>query len=386
MREASPRILREMNTEISSPYRFFFPLAVLWALAGVGAWIFFGAGAIAYPGQFHAGAMVGGFLMSLAVGFLLTAVPKFTGARSCTFGELVVALFLITGQLFFESALPAIFVFLAVFFYRRYRERTYTPPAPFLFIPLGLFFGFLGSLGISLASSGIWTGSVLPFRAMVYQGTLLALVVGIGAKLIRVLLGYEESPLVQLGGTPARTSPVFWVRIHVLILGLGFGLEFVPGTETFGRLLRAWVVSWVAISAWRLYRLPPRRGALTWGLWASGWSLWIGVLAYPFSGVYGIHFLHLVFAGGFGAVGLMVASRVVLAHGGYPIELETRSLSIRFTWILIFSAGFARLGAGFTETGYLRHLQYASILFVLGVLVWTTWMLPKVFPSHSNEL
>ncbi len=61
------------------PFRIFFPLAVLLGWVGVGHWWLYTLGITAtFSGFLHGQVMMQGFMMALAMGFLLTALPRRT--------------------------------------------------------------------------------------------------------------------------------------------------------------------------------------------------------------------------------------------------------------------------------------------------------------------
>lgn len=367
------------------PYRIFFPLGVLFGFAGVAVWPLYLAGWIDYPGASHGPWMIGNFLLAFACGFLLTAVPKFTGTDPCSRTELAFATVLVCGSWYFFWMTPATFALLMIFFGRRFVRRAYSPPPHFVFVGLGLLCGFAGSFGIVLGAHGAdWP--IRAFRVLFFQGLMLSLLVGVGSRMLRVLLGFERSPLLRIESDvrkPARadwfrTEGAFSVAASFGLFATGFALEFWPGFEGLGRCLRAAVVAWIAFSAWNIHRLPRGKGVLAWGIWASAWSLLIGSIAYPFSGTYAVSVLHLVFIGGFGMTTFLVASRVVLAHGRFRVEVERRSRALALTGALAIVAGAARVGAAFSSSGYLAHLAYASAAWLAAILIWGAWMGKKL--------
>ena len=61
------------------PFRIFFPFAVLLGWIGVGHWLLYTTGITAtFSGLLHSQVMMQGFMMALAIGFLLTALPRRT--------------------------------------------------------------------------------------------------------------------------------------------------------------------------------------------------------------------------------------------------------------------------------------------------------------------
>src|SRR5690606_39790595 len=64
-------------------------LGLLFSIWAAAVWVLFGLGAkTPYPGRLHADLMIGGFLFLFSAGFLMTAVPRFTGAMNVTRIEL----------------------------------------------------------------------------------------------------------------------------------------------------------------------------------------------------------------------------------------------------------------------------------------------------------
>ncbi len=79
------------NLNKIEPHQILFPLGVMHALLGASVWILFVFQRNNYPGILHANQMIGGFLFSFVAGFLLTAIPRFIGTKSCSTSELMIA-------------------------------------------------------------------------------------------------------------------------------------------------------------------------------------------------------------------------------------------------------------------------------------------------------
>lgn len=373
------------------PYQLLFPIGVLYAIAGVGVWALHGLGWAGYPGAYHPYWMVAGFLFSFSAGFLMTAIPRFTGTESCSETELLLAGVLAAGQFLHLGFTAALFLLLLGFSARRFPARQYDPPPHFLFVGLGLLLGAVGSFGLTAVALGSpLEVPIGAFRVFLFQGVMLCFVVGIGARLVRVLLGYESTPLVQISrvGKAAGASTQFRLESRSAVFGLfalmcvGFLLELFAGFEGSGRGMRAIATTWVALGAWKLHRLPPRRGALATGLYVSCVSIVVGTWVYALLPGWEIHSAHLLFAGGFGSIAVMVASRVTLAHGGYGLEQEQKSRTLHVTWALLFLAMLTRVAAPFTD-GYLRHLTYAGATAALGFGIWSFWLFGRL--KHSGN-
>jgi hypothetical protein len=263
-------------------------------------------------------------------------------------------------------------IFLGVFFLSRYRSREYSPPRFFLFIPLGL---LLGIVGASLILLGFPVG-----RIFLFQGTMLAFILGVGGKLVSSLLGWSDLPLVQITRIHRKSSKFAeWLGVlgPLALLALGFALELTSWIMA-ARVLRALSASWIAVSAWKLYRFPRTKSRLANWLWMSGWGLVSGLWLYALAPTLGISALHLMFISGFGLMTVVIASRVTLAHGGYDLEIESKSNGIRWTGIFILLAALTRVAAPLTPA-YMHHLGYAAGVWLLAMIVWSVTFIPKVF-------
>jgi len=71
------------------PYRLFFPLGILMGTVGISHWLFYALGWMkSYSGFFHSSIQILSYMNCFIIGFLLTALPRFTGAKHATKNEL----------------------------------------------------------------------------------------------------------------------------------------------------------------------------------------------------------------------------------------------------------------------------------------------------------
>src|SRR6185436_4722415 len=72
----------ELHGKPIDPYRIFFPLGIILGALGVSIWPLYYYGVTeGYSGRAHAFVQTDGFLYAFVVGFLLTAIPRFTGTE-----------------------------------------------------------------------------------------------------------------------------------------------------------------------------------------------------------------------------------------------------------------------------------------------------------------
>lgn len=368
------------------PYQVLFPLGFTHAVFGALTWVLFAFKVVPYPGPLHAHHMLDGFLLSFSAGFMLTAIPRFTGAATCSKRELAVATSISLVSFFESGAVMALamLIFLAIFFARRIRVRTFSPPPHFIFLPIGLLLGITGSTMLSLAQTRLLDSSfAAPGRLFLYYGTMLSFLLGIGAKLIAALLGWSAPPTHREAheARPAAGQPVNrkkWVvpLIQGAVFLAGFVLEALHFVS-LGRTLRALCATWIGLQNWKLYRLPRQKGKLSFWIWISAWTLVLGLWTHALFPTLDIHAAHLIFIGGFGSMSFLIASRVTLAHGGFSLDMESRSRIFAVMSTIILAAAATRVSAPWTPS-FFQHLAYAAGLWVVALLAWGRYFLPKI--------
>ncbi|RYD40947.1 MAG: hypothetical protein EOP85_13415, partial [Verrucomicrobiaceae bacterium] len=173
------------------PYRLFFPSGILFSIAGVLLWPLFFHGHLPFhPGITHARVMIESFGGAFVIGFLGTAGPRILEAPRLKPWELIPFFFLHLaggichllnqtgwGDGLFLALLTA---FAASLFVRLVFLRQDTPPPPLLLAGTGLVCGLAGTL---LWCNPRWMVTPEIHRLaglLLYQGFLLAPVMGVG--------------------------------------------------------------------------------------------------------------------------------------------------------------------------------------------------------------
>jgi len=377
----------------SDPYRLFFPLGILFGLWGTGLWIlFYFLKNISYPGLLHPSIMISGFLMIVATGFLMTAIPRFTNTSHASSAEknlallpiLAQALFLIMGLLpGFQLASVVSVLFLFRFGITRIQRSAHFPIPSFVLVGLGLFGFAVGNL--LMASASVW--NIAPHwqklaRLLAFQGLFLGLGLGIGSQLIPSIMG----TLKQKPGEPCQPTPlsfetlkrrkIFFFLGYGLILWGSFFLEaFIH--QQIALFLRAFLITSLLFGKWRIHTRPSVPGILSWCLWTCSWMLalgyWPGAL-YP---AYSLHGNHIIFIGSLSLMIFAIASRVTLAHGGYSREAEKKSIFVTLLLFLMLLAMATRVSAPWVPNPF-SHYAYASLLWIVSVLIWGSFFIPKM--------
>lgn len=372
----------------TDPYRVFFPLGILLGLAGVSVWPFYAFGITeGYSGRSHAFVQICGFLYSFAAGFLLTAIPRFTGTENpARWVQYIVAGLLVVCVVAFElgiftlghTAFLAAHLTVITLAVRRFVRRQQNPPATFGLVGMGLMTGVLAAtLNAAIAFeliAPLWDPLA---KRLLTEGMFLMLVLGVGGFLGPRLLGFTALskfgvPAATSTNAPAlNTTSLGYAGVGMLLLlsliaeyGLGFG----PAA-----FVRALVTTAVIAVTLRPWQLPAVRTTLAWCVWTASLLVVLGVWLVPLVPAYRADVLHVLFIA-FTLLIVAVGTRVTLSHGGHPLSREQRSWPLRIGLATGLVAMFARIGAPFAPSTYFDHLAWAGILWIAGMLIWGSYL------------
>lgn len=380
----------------SDPYQWFFPIGILFGIIGTGLWIVFHLHLINfYPGLVHTEIMSIGFVMTMALGFLMTAIPRFTGTHLATFIEkmilLVIVLSILLSSLLINHILFHFFsaleiCFLIYFVGTRLLKCKFSPPPSFILIAFGLVGSLLAHVYLLISSHYQFDPFLLALaRLFLNYGLVLCLVLGVGTQLIPALLGLKKTGLsnIQEGQKNKFDGEkiVVFSLLGVILL-ISFFME-AAGFLQQGRCLRASLILVLVLNQWHIYHIPKITGIFSWCLWISAWMFVIG----PWPGVfwphYAIHGAHILFIGSVSLMIFTVATRVTLSHGNHNSTPEKRSASLTVMLIVFCLSLLARLSVPLTNH-YFEHLAYAGALWILAALIWCAGFLRKIFYRNKT--
>lgn len=366
-----------MNSLSANPYRIFFFLGVLGLFVGLFVWIITGFNDQLYFGKMHAHYMVGIFLMSFIIGFLMTAIPRMSGGKTASEAEIILQLLPVLSaafwgimevdeRYFFLSLIIALLV-LFRFSFLRISRCPHVVPDVFPMVMMGLLSGLAGAVLSYLEQVEI--GSRL-----FYLNFVLCLCVGIGTKLIPILM--------RLDSKATQYKEEFWA-IGLLLTAACF-IE-VYYRESWGNFLRALVMTVVFYRHWHGHSLSRKQSSLAWGIRIATTSMLLGTIGVWLFPDYRLEAIHLIYVSGFGLLTLMVASRVILAHGNHDLQLEFKNWFIKIPVAMILVAAGIRVSAVFLAGGYERNLAFAAFSFLAGCGLWSYFFIPKLLGITGNR-
>jgi len=363
----------------NEPYRLMFPLGTLFLLWGIFLWLPQLWSQESYPVLSHRTLVLNGFMAMFVGGFLMTAVPKFSRSQAASPIEALlyiantIAVILMSFWTTEETLLlilSSIQAFQIFFFaFRRFRTTKASPPFTFVFIFLGIVLWILSGFVSDLLP-------LIPRLSLQYDGAILAIILGIGSKLIPGILGHEDvisipnSQLEQKGFL--RSVPLYFYLLMALY-ALSFCIDLQIGTA-----LRCLIVFFISMKFWKLYLLPPTKTSLAYCIWISAWLIvFSGFLkAFWIEGY--VHAGHSFFINGIVLLSILIATRVLQAHGPKRKELEN-SKWLYFITFLVALAAATRVSAILMPDNYYRHLAYSSIVLGLALFIWIFKYLKFVF-------
>jgi uncharacterized protein involved in response to NO len=360
---------------LASGHRPFFLAAGLSAASGLALWAASLAGYLSLTSSWHGHEMIFGFAVAAIAGFLMAAVPKWTGGEPIHGLRLLllVALWL-AGRLAMMSGivpwvdllfLPLLASFMLADVLRARNTRNYQVPA--------ILFGLAGFN--TLYHFG---DSVVALHAAAYLITgLIALIGG------RIVPAFTQNALrLATRQNVACTTPRWLDRIAVLSIILVIVAEIAAPHSVAGGIAAALagVVLLVRMAGWHSVR--------TLGM-PIVWILHVGYVFVPVGFLLkaaadlGHWFsqsaaLHALTAGAIGVMVLAVASRAALGHAGRPLIVSRWTV---LAYLLVITGALVRMFAPYPDA-----MVLAGILWSLGYAVFTVVYWPILTRRRSDGL
>jgi uncharacterized protein involved in response to NO len=384
---------------LSYGYRPFFLLAAVWAALVMVVWILVLSGLIGWtaafdPVSWHAHSLLFGYSTAVIAGFLMTAVPNWTGRFPIVGWPLagLVALWLI-GRLVVTLGfgLPAMVIaaidlaFPVVFAVAIGREivagRNWRNLKVLALLTLLIVADLL--FHIEAAQGGYAAGGL---GARLALATLILLITLIGG---RIVPSFTRNWLAQRRSAqlPAQADRGDDVCMTITIVAL-LAWTVLPDHAITGALC---LLAGIA-NVWRLLRwcgFLTMSEPLIWVLHAGFLFVALGFFSVA-ADVLGVVALgpaakHAWMAGAVGLMTLAVMSRASLGHGGYPLSAGKGAA---FLYLSLIVGVIARVGAGmFPQASWLLHVAACGWILAFGgfvVLFWPVLVHPKLQARRAN--
>ena len=359
---------------LTQGFRPFFLAAGLWAAVALAFWIVMFVAGSAVPSRFdpltwHIHEMLFGFVMAAVAGFLLTAIPNWTGRLpvsggplallaglwvlgriACLVSALVLPWIAVAADLSFPVALVGI-VTREIVAGRNWRNLAVLAPVSVLGI---------ANLLMHLEANGVVVPSGLGWRL-----GLAAVIVLISVMAGRIVPSFTRNWLAKRPGSdlPAGHGRIDRVALGILHAGL-IGWAFLPALWPVGLLL----LLGAAINLWRLLRwrgIATTEEPLLLVLHVGYAWLVLGVtllgLALLDADVPLSAAIHALTAGAIGTMILAVMTRATRGHVGRELSADRVTVLI---YVLVTLAAITRVAAAFGATWTMPLLIISACLWI----------------------
>jgi uncharacterized protein involved in response to NO len=365
-------------------FRPFFLGAALWAPMSLAFWLLFLFGYVAPPTAtdpllWHMHEMLFGFGVAAVAGFLLTAIPNWTG-RLPLQGWPLVALWLlwVAGRVIgLASNLSGPIIgaaidlsFLAALLAAITREIV--AGRNWRNLPMVAALALLLTANALMQAQAIGLAETATSGVRLGLAVLLIMIALVGG---RIIPSFTRNWLAMRGDArlPGAFGAVDRLALAATVLGLAAWVAALPPMIVGPLLIVAGLAAAIRLARWRgtltfseplLFVLHVGHGWLAIGLAMLGTSeVWH---ALPSSSA-----LHALTVGAIGTMTLAVMTRATLGHTGRELTAGLGTIAI---FVLVNGAAIVRIGAGLADGGYLPLLALAGAAwigaFVLFVLLY----------------
>lgn len=363
----------------SHGFRPFFLLAGWFAVIGLGGWMWFYSGASHWQGglpvsQWHSHEMLFGFVSAAIAGFMLTAVPSWTGTRG--FGGwpiILLTLIWLAGRIavLFAAHLPLwlvitvelAFLPLMALLIAPALLRSMNRNSPLLIVLLALWSADVAFMYAMEAGNVAMAGAALGFALNI----VLLLITVIGGRIVPAFTGNA----LRRNGIQPNMRNIKWLeKLTILAMLVLVLVDLVlPGSKWAGVVaLLAGLAHTVRLSGWNGHRTLAE--PIVWVLHLAYAWLPLGLLlkaAYLLGGfALAAFWMHALGAGAAAMMILAVMSRASLGHTGRPLQVAS---------VMTLSYSLVALGAALRVFGpAIVPMPYSSLIMVAGGL-WITGFL-----------
>lgn len=363
--------LRSARPLLHYGFRPFFLLAGIHAAAAIPLWLWFFANGAALPGPFpplswHVHEMLFGYLGAVIAGFILTAIPNWTGRLPLSGTPLaVLALLWLAGRLatasvsvplaatFIDLSFPVVLagaVWREILAGRNWRNA----PVALMLTLFALANGLHHGEAAGLLQEGLAIRLALSVAAM-----LMALIGG------RIVPSFTRNWLVKRG---ARALPAAFGLLDKAALGTTaialVGWIMLPETTFTGTaLLLAGILLFARLSRWQGWQTGREAILLILHIgyaWLAGALLLIGAGILAPGTIPASAAIHALTAGAIATMTLAVMTRASLGHTGRDIRADGWTAAI---YLMANAGALLRVIAPFAAQGYLPLLAAAGTLW-----------------------
>jgi uncharacterized protein involved in response to NO len=385
---AAPPILR-------GGFRPFFLGGALWAVVALSAWLMVLAGQLIIPSAFdalawHRHEMLFGFVGAVIAGFLLTAIPNWTG-RLPIAGAPLAGLFGLwlagrIAMLFSATLGPVVAAMVDVGFYFLLalvaaREVIEANNRNVPIVGLVLLFGVANGLD-HLAAAGIVIDPALPWQLAVALVTLMISLIG-----GRIVPSFTRNWLAKQGATrglPGQPGRFDLVAIGLTALGLIAWIAAPSGWLPGAMLAVAAAAQAIRLAQWKGWEAMMDPLVLVLHIGYAWVPIGLGLLAaaqlgapLPQSAA-----VHALTAGAMGTMILAVMTRASLGHTGRQLRAGPATMLI---YVLVTAGAVLRVVASMSVVDYRMGIEVSGLCWIGSFVLFVLSYGPILFAPRLGE-
>ncbi|MBU2678196.1 MAG: NnrS family protein, partial [Gammaproteobacteria bacterium] len=345
---------------------------------------------VVVPQFWHGHEMIFGFFTAAIAGFLLTAVPSWTG-RSGFAGIPLMLLTLawLSGRIAFAMAgvlpwsvivavelafLPALMVVLGPSLLRTISRNT-----PLLFVL------FILWIADAVFLFGVWKGDAIMVTAALRGGLgiVLVLVTVIGGRIVPAFTGNA----LKARGLAVNMRNNRVVEYLVIPAMLAYAISDV--VDPFGRYTAVIAALAASLQLWRLSRwhgLKTGTQPIVWILHVAYLWLPVGLFLkaiYVFTGAaWAVHWLHALGAGAAATMILAVMTRASLGHTGRALVVP-KAIAVAYG-LLVASVAVRVFGSSILPLGYRTTIVVAGALWLVSFGIYVLVYMPILLGPRAD--
>jgi uncharacterized protein involved in response to NO len=218
-----------------------------------------------------------------------------------------------------------------------------------------------------------------------YQGFALLPILGIGPFILPRFFGMPSGH--NMPESIGETRP--WLRKAALAFVAGAVIIGTFFLEAGGSLRLAYAIRFAASAIYMALEMPwkaaPKSGnPFGAAIRISLVGILSGFLAIAFYPAYRVGLLHLTLVGGFAVITFAVATRVLFGHSGNLAQLKQKNRWFPIALGLMLFGMATRISGDFWPKIMASHYVYGAILWIVGVLIWAVYALPKILVADEE--
>jgi hypothetical protein len=266
----------------------------------------------------------------------------------------------------------------------RIRRRKDLPPPGFVLVGLSFLCVASGTV-LAILENPDNLFLITLQRLLTYQGFALLPILGIGPFILPRFFGMPSPH--DLPDSTGVTGA--WLRKAALAAGAGSVVIGSFFLEAGGSLRLAYAIRFAAAMLYIILEMPwkaaPKSGnAFGAAIRISLFAILSGFLAIVFYPAYRVGLLHLTLVGGFAMITFAVATRVLFGHSGNLAQLKKKNRWFPIALGLMLLGMATRISGDFWPKIMASHYTYGAIFWIVGVLLWAIFALPKALVADEE--